>query len=95
MAPTSEPASGSVSANAAMALPLPTSRQITLLQLLGTGERDRAAAEALHHESEIGQTGMARQRFPRDHQIARLQRVVGAAIARRHALAEPAGSAER
>ncbi len=38
---------------------------------------------------------MPRQRFAGDHQIAGLQRIMGAAKARRHALPQPPGLAER
>ena len=53
MAATSEPASGSVSAKAPMGRP-GDARQIAALELVRTGERDRAAAEALHGEGEVG-----------------------------------------
>ena len=55
---TSEPASGSDSANAAIASPRRRFRQVFLLQLVATGERDRPAAQALHHEGEVGEAGV-------------------------------------
>ena len=39
--------------------------------------------------------GMARQRFARDHQITRLQRIVGAAETGQHALPQPSGLTQR
>ena len=70
-------------------------RQIMLLQLVRSGERDRGAAKALHGEREIGKSRVTRQGFPGDHQIKGLQRVVGAAITRRDAVPQPPRRAER
>ena len=94
MAATSEPASGSVSAKAAIAAPLAYPRQIARLEIVRSCKPNRTAAEALHHEGEIRQPAVACQRLPRYHQIERAQRIVGAAVACRHAMPEPAGDAE-
>ena len=69
--------------------------QIAFLELIRTGKGNGTAAEALHRESEIGEPAMPRQGFAGDHQITRLQRVMGAAMGRGNAILEPAGGAER
>ena len=70
-------------------------RQIAAPELVRTGERDRAAAEALHGEGEVGKPAVPRQCFARDHQIARLQRLVRPAEACRDAVPQAPGGAER
>ena len=70
-------------------------RQIAAPELVRTGKRDRAAAEALHGEGEVGKPAVARQCFARDHQIARLQRLVRPAEACRDAMPQAPGGAER
>ena len=70
-------------------------RQIALLELIRTGKRDGTAAEALHGKGEIGEPAVPRQRFAGDHQVTRLQRVMGAATGGGNAILEPAGGAER
>ena len=70
-------------------------RQIARFQFVRAGERDRAAAEALHGEGEIGKPGVARKRLARDHEIKRAQLIVRAAMAFGDAIAKPAALPER
>ena len=60
---TSEPASGSVSAKAAIVRPARTPGRMRLLELVGRGKRDRAGAQALHGEGEVGEPVIASQRL--------------------------------
>ena len=94
IAATSEPASGSESAKAAIASPARDRRQPALLLRLGAEQRDRPAAQPLHGEGEVGE--------PVRHR--RASRGPGRACARRsraqppwprHDGAQPAALAER
>ena len=94
MAATSEPASGSVKRESGNGRAAADPRQIARLEIVRSCKPNRTAAEALHHEGEIRQPAVACQRLPRYHQIERAQRIVGAAVACRHAMPEPARDAE-
>ena len=65
------------------------------LQRRAAGQRDRAAAQALHREGEVGQAVVARQRLAAHHERARIQRLAGATVGRRHAVAQEACVAQR
>ena len=97
IAATSEPASGSDSANAAIALPCATSASQCSGRMLVAldGERDRPGAEALHRECEIGKTVVPGERFAQHAQRARIDARRRAAEARRNAVAQQARRAER
>ncbi len=57
-------------------------------------ERDRAAAEPLHSEGEIGETGVAREDVARDAERAHVQALGEPAVLRRHAGPKPARLAQ-
>ncbi len=96
IAATSEPASGSDSAKAAMAVPRATLAQVAVLLRRRAVQRDRARAQALHREGKVGQPRMPRQRLAHQAQCARVQHLARAAIGRAgHRMAQPAGCAER
>ena len=75
MLATSEPDFGSVSAKAAMASPARVF--FSHARLLGRAEeRDRAGAEPLHGEGEIGEAVMAGERLAREAERADIERAV-------------------
>ena len=75
MLATSEPDFGSVSAKAAMASP--RARLLQPRALLGRAEeRDRAGAEPLHGEGEIGEAVVAGERLAREAERAHIGRAV-------------------
>ena len=75
IAATSEPASGSDSANAAIFSPAATAGRYSALQLVVAEQRDRAAAEALHREREVGQRVVVGERLAREAQRAHVERL--------------------
>ena len=70
-------------------------RQVFLLQRVRAECRNRAGAEALHGEREIGEAGMARQRFANDRERTDIERFERAAEFPRHAIFQPAVASER
>ena len=60
-----------------------------------SGERDRAAAQSLHRECEIGQAVVVGERLARHAQRARIERGQGAAVRGRDAVAQPPAVAQR
>ena len=96
MAATSEPASGSDNAKAAIAIALGDPRQVAAAQFVAAAERDRAAAEALHRESEVGERVVVAERLAQQADRSRIERVEGAAPGTRHAVAQqPASPSQR
>ena len=69
-------------------------RKIRLFLRFGAEQADRARSEPLHGEGEIGEAAMARQRLADQRERADVERLVDAAISRRHAIAQPAAGAE-
>ena len=90
IAATSEPAAGSDSANAAIALPCCHGRQPARLLRFAARERDRAAAEALQREREVGEAVVVGERLAHDAKRARVERGERAAVRRRNAMAQEA-----
>ena len=70
-------------------------RQPARLLGVAAGERDRAAAEPLQREREIGETVVVGERLARDAKRARIERRKRAAVRCRNAIAQEARRAER
>jgi hypothetical protein len=64
------------------------------LQRLRAGQADRARAEALHREDEIGEAVVPGERLAGEAQAARIDRLAGAAMGARNRIGEQAGPAE-
>ena len=95
-AATSEPASGSERANAAIASPARDLRQVATFCSAVPASAIAPRAEALHREREVGEAGVSRQRLAREADRARVDRVGGAAVlATGDGVREPASLAER
>ena len=94
-AATSEPASGSEIAKAAIAVPVAHRRQIAALQSSEPIERDRSGAEPLHGEGEVGKPVMEGKNLAREAERAHVELRMQAAVLRRHHRVEEAGLAER
>src|SRR5207244_9105548 len=60
--------------------------EVSLLLRVGAEQADRARAEALHREGEIGEAVMARQRLANEREAANIEIVVDAAPSRRDAV---------
>ena len=87
MAATSEPASGSESAKAAIMLAARTAGSTALLHARRAGKRDRAGAEPLHGEGEIGEAVVHRRASRAAMQSgARIDSSPRPAVGRRHAV---------
>ena len=70
-------------------------RQPAPLLLVASGQRDRAAAKALHREREVGQPIGIRKRLAGHAQRPRIERRQRAAVRGGHAVAQPARRAQR
>jgi hypothetical protein len=91
---TSEPASGSVIAKAAIASPLATLRQIAALFVLRSRKRDRITAQRLQRKHGIGERIAARQLLAQNAQNARLDLLASAAELTRHGALQKSCCAE-
>jgi len=68
--------------------------QVARLLFGRTGERDGAAAQALHGKRKVGQRRVVGQRLAQDDQRARVQRGQRTAVGCGHAVTQPAGRAQ-
>jgi hypothetical protein len=95
MAATSDPASASDSAKAAIRLAFSHRRQDAGLQLVAAVEADRRAAQALHGEGEVGEPVLIGERLADEAERTHVEAVAGAAMGRRHGMGQQARFAER
>ena len=76
------------------ALPLPDTRQISRLQLVGAVQRYRSRSQPLHREREVRQAGELSQRLATQTQRAHVEFRARAPVQGRHAEAQPTTLAE-